>query len=802
MAELYRQRYGGAALLRLLSEAIPDDRIQPGPLHDALRSVPWRSVLTTNYDTLLERTFEPHRRVCVCVDDVDLVRSDSVGTLEILHLHGVLHRPETIVLAYEDYRKYPDRHNGFITKVRQLFLQHPVLFLGFGITDPNFLQWAGWLADLVGDQKNPWLNLTMDPMPDLSNARYWSARLDFVSIERSVFKTRMLSILELLSEALGKDTWSKDVAKRRIAESRNIADAIAEVENILAMGKDRGREGHGWRVFKSLLFNLATSRVLDLAKEPWRENPNPSRDPTSLELHIDFRPPAFRKPDEELNAVVVRAFGSYWDRWTRILRQHCTSWEFRRIDFREERGENARNATVFSLSGDGVASKAAPTSESVDPTLQSLWDGNDLVAPSRPRTAQEHRMAGYIWYQQCQMRRAADCYQQAAQRSRLEREPLRVERLTLVSQRVCLDQLLRSGNDDELQELRAQVHQDIEKIDDALALVPPEEGMRELASYEVSSLKTATDRLVEQLERTDLHRTTRLGSVFGDADQWLDYLERYWLAPALCAQPADVLGLLRWEGNERIPAAQVLARYGSKRLGILSRSAVRRPRGPNVERELIAELLKPGRWPGEWLARAEALQPLLPSCTDAELGKVADFAEQARYSLGELGEVYRGGLMMFAWVTFAQLDKLETSTWRWLSPDEAVVKVEKWIDCLAEADDHDLKLSEMLTTMVRLPWEDWVRTQKVSLTRIRNVFARSLAVRVATTERRRTDDIEQLLNATARIVATAGAAFISDSAFARAIQDSIDLVDKSERKVLSLQLKQTGLDYDEPPVSA
>jgi hypothetical protein len=60
----------------------------------------------------------------------------------------LLTRPSTVVLAFEDYRLYPAKHPGMVAKVRQLFLQHPVLFLGFSVTDPNFLQWSGWLAAL------------------------------------------------------------------------------------------------------------------------------------------------------------------------------------------------------------------------------------------------------------------------------------------------------------------------------------------------------------------------------------------------------------------------------------------------------------------------------------------------------------------------------------------------------------------------------------------------------------------------------------------------------------------------------
>ena len=58
LASEYEMTFGRQALDDLLIRAIPDERYEPGRIHETLLSLPWSDVFTTNYDTLLERTRE------------------------------------------------------------------------------------------------------------------------------------------------------------------------------------------------------------------------------------------------------------------------------------------------------------------------------------------------------------------------------------------------------------------------------------------------------------------------------------------------------------------------------------------------------------------------------------------------------------------------------------------------------------------------------------------------------------------------------------------------------------------------
>ena len=61
LASEYEAAFGRQKLDLLISTLNPDADHQPGRLHRLLFELPWADVLTTNYDTLLERTDIPGR---------------------------------------------------------------------------------------------------------------------------------------------------------------------------------------------------------------------------------------------------------------------------------------------------------------------------------------------------------------------------------------------------------------------------------------------------------------------------------------------------------------------------------------------------------------------------------------------------------------------------------------------------------------------------------------------------------------------------------------------------------------------
>jgi hypothetical protein len=149
IAEQYRTYFGQAGLDEFIRTNFPEKSWLPGTLHADLLKLPWTDVLTTNWDTLLERAAEN-------LDDYsyEVVRTEADLTFarspRIVKLHGTISDAGPLIFAEEDYRTYPTKYAAFVNFARQVFIENELCLFGFSGDDPNFGQWAGWVRDHLG----------------------------------------------------------------------------------------------------------------------------------------------------------------------------------------------------------------------------------------------------------------------------------------------------------------------------------------------------------------------------------------------------------------------------------------------------------------------------------------------------------------------------------------------------------------------------------------------------------------------------------------------------------------------------
>jgi hypothetical protein len=154
LASEYETTFGRQALDDLLNRTIPDERYEPGSVHQTLLSLPWSDVFTTNYDTLLERT-----RSVVQERKYDLILAPSdipaQSRPRIVKLHGSFPSHGPFVITEEDFRTYPTQSATFVNLVQQSIMENAFCLLGFSGDDPNFLSWTGWVRDNLGSSVPP-----------------------------------------------------------------------------------------------------------------------------------------------------------------------------------------------------------------------------------------------------------------------------------------------------------------------------------------------------------------------------------------------------------------------------------------------------------------------------------------------------------------------------------------------------------------------------------------------------------------------------------------------------------------------
>lgn len=147
LAEEVEIMYGRKKLHDIIMESLPDMDHAPSKIHYQLLNLPWKDIFTTNYDTLLERASEDvvNRNYRIVNNKEDLIC--SAMSPRIIKLHGSFPSHTPFIITEEDYRLYPKDYAPFVNTVQQALLENLFCMIGFSGTDPNFLNWIGWLSD-------------------------------------------------------------------------------------------------------------------------------------------------------------------------------------------------------------------------------------------------------------------------------------------------------------------------------------------------------------------------------------------------------------------------------------------------------------------------------------------------------------------------------------------------------------------------------------------------------------------------------------------------------------------------------
>lgn len=180
-AQLYVEGRGRADLEQQLAALLPTAdalRYQVSDFHRALLSLPFRTIVTTNYDGLVEATLadldEPFR-VVVDDDEVAHAASTNDGCRLVVKMHGDLLLGDTIVLTRDDYLNYEQSRPAMVTLLRSLMLTRTFVFYGFGLQDPNFrLLYHSVLHCRPRPRGRPAYAVMREPNTLLD--RYWSER--------------------------------------------------------------------------------------------------------------------------------------------------------------------------------------------------------------------------------------------------------------------------------------------------------------------------------------------------------------------------------------------------------------------------------------------------------------------------------------------------------------------------------------------------------------------------------------------------------------------------------------------------
>lgn len=147
---------------------------------ELLQEMQPHAVITTNYDRFFEAIFNEK------VSDDNLLDDDRVGSAgfnrdedinpedipsyrvvvgeqvlrtryrnigEVLHIHGLVSDPASLVLTEDDYQEFNNRRRYLSSKMLTYFAEHPLLIVGYRPDDPNVQQVLTWADEVLSDDQ-------------------------------------------------------------------------------------------------------------------------------------------------------------------------------------------------------------------------------------------------------------------------------------------------------------------------------------------------------------------------------------------------------------------------------------------------------------------------------------------------------------------------------------------------------------------------------------------------------------------------------------------------------------------------
>ncbi|MCE7698399.1 MAG: toll/interleukin-1 receptor domain-containing protein [Methanobacterium paludis] len=141
-AQELQERVGNPIMGQFFDSIFRDSSVIPSKTHRILPHIPFRAILTTNYDSLIEGayTVEENGKIPAVFTQEDLFEQNQLlykDDFFIFKIHGDFNRPSTIVLSSRDYQEVLFRTPGYRHFIETLFATYMVVFVGFSGNDPD-----------------------------------------------------------------------------------------------------------------------------------------------------------------------------------------------------------------------------------------------------------------------------------------------------------------------------------------------------------------------------------------------------------------------------------------------------------------------------------------------------------------------------------------------------------------------------------------------------------------------------------------------------------------------------------------
>lgn len=221
----YSHEYSRVKLIEKLTELLNISLAKPGSTHKAFSNLPFDIVCTTNFDFLLEKSYDMGTTPVYChsiIGQEQLSISTPKQGVSLLKLHGDLNHPDRLVVTEEDYDSFLNRYPILATYFGNLLITRTPLLIGYSLEDPDFRQIWQIIGDRLGKMRRNAYVITVGAKKH-EIGRYERRGVNVINLPGS--KSQFGLKLEELFKEL-RDYWPQQLLKNSLFDDESSLDGL------------------------------------------------------------------------------------------------------------------------------------------------------------------------------------------------------------------------------------------------------------------------------------------------------------------------------------------------------------------------------------------------------------------------------------------------------------------------------------------------------------------------------------------------------------------------------------------------
>ncbi|HEY68273.1 MAG TPA: Stp1/IreP family PP2C-type Ser/Thr phosphatase [Thermoflexia bacterium] len=173
IAQCHELQFGRSSLISFLKEKIGRMK-EPPACYRAIAALPFRLILTTNYDTLLEKALEEQGVAYQKILGTYDLKHGMLDRVRIVKLYGCITEPDSMVITEEDLFAFLDRWPSILSILEGGFSGKTLLFIGCNLAHRDFRHMYHYLAPMFSKDTRSAYFIQAGIADSL--ARYWATK--------------------------------------------------------------------------------------------------------------------------------------------------------------------------------------------------------------------------------------------------------------------------------------------------------------------------------------------------------------------------------------------------------------------------------------------------------------------------------------------------------------------------------------------------------------------------------------------------------------------------------------------------